>query len=498
MLYFCPKFFSGRTGGIVLMKSGMVILVMLLVFSCGGDSFAQLPTYEINSGLDLNWIGSGARARAMGGAYLSIVDDASALTWNPAGLIQTLDPQVSFSAGYNNPNSTYEGTGLGSGGAFSMDRNVWGLSYASFLAPIRIGGHQVSASVAYQRISEAAFARQVQLIEIEDVSTYITETAEGGLNVVNLGFGTDVYKSLAFGVAANIYFGSAEERRDLTEDFITTVGSGQSAYEGRFLTRAHWLNEVTYNGFNLTLGFHYKADKLRLAVVGRTPFNLVRKFDVLQADTLFTGRVGYALRQDDQFTQPLFIFVDQKEKIEMPLTLAGGASYKVSDQLLVSADLEWRRFGKSNVAVLDSGLIRSSGEREEFFTDHYLHLFNSGEARLGFEYTITSESGSYPLRGGFRYVQQYSRNVDSLWYSIYRDNNQALNTLTWEFYGDDKISGYAFTVGGGAHWERIWLDAAFEYYADDRDISVLTYAGYTDDKDKFTRSRVTLNFTGFF
>ncbi len=480
------------------MKSGMVILVLLLVFSFGGESFAQLPTHEINSGLDLNWIGSGARARAMGGAFLSIVDDASALTWNPAGLIQTLDPQVSFSGIYNNPSSTFDASGMGSGGEFSSDRSIWGLSYATFLAPVRIGGHQVSASVAYQRVSEAVFARQIHLIDVENYSSTITETVEGGLNVVNFGFGTDVYKSLAFGVSANIYFGSSEETRDLTEDVIVTVGSGPSAYDARFLTRAHWLNEVTYGGFNLTLGLHYKADKLKLGLVARTPFDLVREFDILQADTLYTGKVGYTLRQDDQFTQPLFIFVDQKENIEMPLTLAGGVSYQATPKLLLSADLEWRRFGKSNVSVLDSGLIMSSGEREEYFTDHYLSLYNSGEARVGVEYTITTESGSYPLRGGFRYVQQYSRNVDSLWYGVSRDNDQALRTNTWEFYGDDKISGYAFTVGGGAHWERIWLDAAFEYYADDREISVLTFIGYSDARDKLSRSRVTVSFTGFF
>ena len=34
-----------------------------------------------------NFLGGGARARGMGGAYLGISDDAYAVTWNPAGLV---------------------------------------------------------------------------------------------------------------------------------------------------------------------------------------------------------------------------------------------------------------------------------------------------------------------------------------------------------------------------------------------------------------------------
>lgn len=44
-------------------------------------------------------IGVGARAMAMGGAITAIIDDATALYWNPAGLAQTKD--VEISATYN-------------------------------------------------------------------------------------------------------------------------------------------------------------------------------------------------------------------------------------------------------------------------------------------------------------------------------------------------------------------------------------------------------------
>src|SRR6266513_1931393 len=45
--------------------------------------------------LDLS-LGSGARALGMGGAFLARPDDATAATWNPAGLSYLRNPEVSI------------------------------------------------------------------------------------------------------------------------------------------------------------------------------------------------------------------------------------------------------------------------------------------------------------------------------------------------------------------------------------------------------------------
>jgi len=42
-------------------------------------------------------IGVGGRASALGDAFVAIANDASALYWNPAGLVQFKDDQVMFS-----------------------------------------------------------------------------------------------------------------------------------------------------------------------------------------------------------------------------------------------------------------------------------------------------------------------------------------------------------------------------------------------------------------
>ena len=59
------------------LKTATVLLVAVLALGAS-DVFAQ--------GAGFNFIGTGARARGMGGAFIGVADDATAISWNPAGL----------------------------------------------------------------------------------------------------------------------------------------------------------------------------------------------------------------------------------------------------------------------------------------------------------------------------------------------------------------------------------------------------------------------------
>ncbi len=54
-----------------------------------------------------NPVGSGARAMGMGGAFIGIADDATAASWNPAGLIQLETPEVSIVGDYSHSRASY-------------------------------------------------------------------------------------------------------------------------------------------------------------------------------------------------------------------------------------------------------------------------------------------------------------------------------------------------------------------------------------------------------
>lgn len=60
-------------------------------------------TQRIEIGSTPNPVGSGARALGMGQAFIGIADDATAASWNPAGLIQLERPEISVVVGVHPP-----------------------------------------------------------------------------------------------------------------------------------------------------------------------------------------------------------------------------------------------------------------------------------------------------------------------------------------------------------------------------------------------------------
>ncbi|MBU1470380.1 MAG: hypothetical protein KJ723_06820, partial [candidate division Zixibacteria bacterium] len=123
--------------------------------------------------------------------------------------------------------------------------------------------------------------------------------------------------------------------------------------------------------------------------------------------------------------------------------------------------------------------------------------------RIGFEYMLESDKAKIPIRGGFRYIQHYDADVDMTITLYDRTEDQIFVISIFEDRGD-RMTAYALSGGTGVHWSSIWLDAGFEYYTQDRTVVghdgvTLIYTGtpFTGD-NKLTRTRFSLNFTGFF
>jgi len=66
-----------------------------------GAAFAFGQNSVVNQGLS-NITGTGARALGMGGAFVALADDATAASWNPAGLAQLTRPGVSLVYDWSN------------------------------------------------------------------------------------------------------------------------------------------------------------------------------------------------------------------------------------------------------------------------------------------------------------------------------------------------------------------------------------------------------------
>lgn len=72
-----------------------IILLLIIVISFG-NIFAQNPNLG-TSGAQFLQLPVGARSEAMGGAIVGLADDASAIFWNPAGIVKVSNVQAHFS-----------------------------------------------------------------------------------------------------------------------------------------------------------------------------------------------------------------------------------------------------------------------------------------------------------------------------------------------------------------------------------------------------------------
>jgi hypothetical protein len=70
-----------------------LLFLMSLVFMVAAVKAQSIYDYDF----DLDLYGKGARAAGMAYAFNAVADDATALSWNPAGIIQIKKPEIAFS-----------------------------------------------------------------------------------------------------------------------------------------------------------------------------------------------------------------------------------------------------------------------------------------------------------------------------------------------------------------------------------------------------------------
>ncbi len=79
-----------------MISTSRYFLLVLLFVSMSAAAYADVK-FDKLGGSDLG-MGVGARAMGMGGAFVSVADDASAVFWNPAGLVKLTNNQLLVSA----------------------------------------------------------------------------------------------------------------------------------------------------------------------------------------------------------------------------------------------------------------------------------------------------------------------------------------------------------------------------------------------------------------
>lgn len=362
---------------------------------------------------DWNIIGAGTRAEGMGGAFIGVANDVTALMWNPAGLSQLTRPEASVVLSYverktevsSSHGAGYEYTGY----EYTLIQSHRNMNFAGVAVPFSLGTISVVAA--------AAFQRQLDLNAIE---TYFNN--KGGVSTFSPGISIRMSPVFAVGAAANFW-----------------TGTGTMSGEG-YRTGYSYTITSPNKGFNMVFGAMLDLNALshplpvKFGLTIRTPFTL--KSD---------GIEHYSYNNDHPDEE-----YANKQFVQMPLMVGMGTSIRITEQLTVSAEYEIRLYGDREITIGNDHYyyigvyVETSKSESESRRD--LH-----QLRAGAEYMIPAGQFSIPLRAGFRTVPTLMANLNQ----------------TPEMVGSGRVEstgqviGKAFTFGTGLATDHIAVDLSY-------------------------------------
>ena len=471
---------------------GLQCVVLLLLFAVTGMAQEE-PPEEIErppiEAYKFDFTGGGARAEGMGKAFIAVSDDITAGSWNPAGLYIQGKPVLSFSYGSLAPRGSTNSSFFLKTWEFDHTGSFSNVTAINFVSPIRIKGHHFVGSFNYTRNFDefqgwALSWPEVWIFDVFgqedtfDLDYSLSSEFHGGLNSVNVGFGTRLYKNLTFGTSLNIYTGETVGELHLTTTYDRWPDFFSIGQYMRQLDSVTVIDTNKFSGYNVTIGFKLEGERLDAGLIVRTPFAMSIKtgrsvYDVLKQGGIDEGEllpvIGDTAYYDDLLA-----------KYDMPLMVGAGVAFRASENLLLAADAEYRHFSGGKIDLRDSLRIDPGGHNEEYFTEFDPKWNNVFAVRLGGEYLRETGIGLIPMRAGLGYVPVPSPNVDISG-------------------GTSTVVSYDFSLGTGIHWSQIHLDWAYTFTTSERASNADLYGQLTFYEEQKNRNHhFNFTFTGYF
>jgi len=340
-----------------------------------------------------NPVGSGARALGMGGSFIAIADDATAASWNPAGLVQLESPELSIVGAYFNH---IEDNSFSDHPEANKEQNVSGsnLNYLSVSYPFQILNRNMIVSLNYQHLFD--FSREwnfpFQLNQGSlSVDSYVDYTQDGQLYAIGAAYAVQLLPNFSIGITFNLW-----------EDFIfennweqKSVIEGKGTRGGTIPVSLNSVDNDKYDfsGFNANIGIHWQVNnQITLGGVLKTPFSADLRHKSSLNTTLTNDNTSEIITETDQSS-------DDNEALDMPLSYGFGIAYRFSDSFTTSLDLyrtEWDDFVHTD----------SNGNKTSFVSGKPVSesdIDPTTQIRFGSEYLLIKPTYVVPFRFGLFY-----------------------------------------------------------------------------------------------
>jgi long-subunit fatty acid transport protein len=319
----------------------------------------------------------GARAAGMGNTSVGLADDFSALFTNPAGLASLRN--FEFSVGLSN--SSYNNNVAFFGQSTSSNSSVTNLNNLGLVYPVPTSRGSLSFAFGFARIANyttsavfSGFNPYSSLVESltpnvnlngmssSDVTNlldynipyqiFLADTINGrlypnvtdsvgqagdireggGLNSWSLGGAVDIAKDLSLGVTFSLVSGSYSYDRLFTESDARNVYHYGPPFDfDHFIYESTISSDIT--GYNLLFGLMYrKQGRYKIGFTVKTPtyYEISENFSDV-GTSYFDNGDNYTISNPGT----------TKYNIRTPIVLSGGASFQLTDWLLLAGDAEY-------------------------------------------------------------------------------------------------------------------------------------------------------------
>lgn len=342
----------------MILKQSTFWLVALIIFLMSAvTGFAQEEIFFVGEEL-----GVGARAMSMGGAYVGVADDYSAMYWNPAGLgqMRRMEMNIGFSHNRLKNDATYLSNVSGDNTTFSRLNSlgfvfpiptyqgslVFGVGYnkiRDFDNTLRAEAFNPS-SAAYPDIVMPTYADYGWTTAVTD-SLYQTESLieEGSLNQFSFSGAMEVQKNFYLGATINFVGGTDDYNVSFEEDDIYDVYHAPfNEQDGIIADLKYWTYEqgITskFSATNLKIGALYRfGSALRLGATIITP----TKYKVKES---WTEKIAetYEWGSEDPFNDG----GESEYQYQTPYGFNFGASFKLIN-ILLSGGMEFKDWSQA-------------------------------------------------------------------------------------------------------------------------------------------------------
>jgi long-chain fatty acid transport protein len=331
-----------------------------------------LTSMAAANGLNLN--GLGARAQAMGGAFVSVANDFSAVFWNPAGAAGFRKELFGFYAADLMPRATYLSemdfppSSIDAKSEFSHYIGFLGAYYRPIGSKVVVGlgiGTPSSQGIVWDGSDFAGVD--------ETVYSWSRKTAVFSFSPL---VAVKINEWLSVGATLNINLGTFN---------LMLPGGSANLGEGT-VELGQYEENMTGWGFGATFGILARPiEKLGIGLAVRTPSTLAYNG---------TARLSYVSLYGLPDSSAL------ERKIAWPLWIAGGVSFRPIEHLLLSADVQWTQWSKLGQVTTDYlEPTWSDYDFVQFFLGNYTLYHNDvTQIRFGAEYLLNPTTA---LRAGY-------------------------------------------------------------------------------------------------